>query len=159
MNHRRASARRRSARGAGRRLGARRLDRLDDRVGRRLVLTELDYALAPARPRAARAERRGDHRADDARRSSGSSARSSTVTRRPVEAMPLTGARLFADGLSSWLIRRATGDDEWAVFDRPAGSERDLVVLAESMGATLVQRHPNGRCASSAPSACCAGTG
>jgi Probable sensor domain DACNK/DisA bacterial checkpoint controller nucleotide-binding len=66
------------------------------------------------------------------------------VTRRPIEAMPLTGSRLFADGLSSWLIRRTSGNDEWAVFDRPAGSERDLVVLAESMGATIVQRHPNG---------------
>ena len=66
------------------------------------------------------------------------------VTRRPIEAMPLTGTRLFADGLSSWLIRRIGGSDEWAVFDRPAGSERDLVVLAESMGATIVQRHPNG---------------
>ena len=29
-----------------------------------------------------------------------------TVTTRPVEAMPLSGARLFADGLSSWIIRR-----------------------------------------------------
>ncbi len=67
-----------------------------------------------------------------------------TVTRRPVEAMPLSGSRLFADGLSSWLIRRTSGDDEWAVFDRPAGSERDLVVLAEAMGATVVQRHPTG---------------
>jgi hypothetical protein len=66
------------------------------------------------------------------------------VTRRPIEAMPLTGSRLFADGLASWLIRRLGGDDEWAVFDRPAGSERDLVVLAETMGATIVQRHPNG---------------
>ena len=67
-----------------------------------------------------------------------------TVTRRPVEAMPLTGTRLFADGLASWLIRWAGGDDEWAVFDRAAGSERDLVVLAEAMGATIVQRHPAG---------------
>ena len=66
------------------------------------------------------------------------------MTRRPIEAMPLTGSRLFADGLASWLIRRLSGDDEWAVFDRPAGSERDLVVLAETMGATIVQRHPNG---------------
>jgi hypothetical protein len=66
------------------------------------------------------------------------------VTRRPIEAMPLSGSRLFADGLVSWLIRRVSGDDEWAVFDRPAGSERDLVVLAEAMGATIVQRHPNG---------------
>ena len=30
------------------------------------------------------------------------------------------------------------------MFDRPAGSERDLVVLAETMGAIVVQRHPNG---------------
>ena len=67
-----------------------------------------------------------------------------TITRRAVEALPLNGARLFADGLSSWLIRRPTGEDEWAVFDRPAGSERDLVVIAESVGATVVQRHPNG---------------
>ena len=67
------------------------------------------------------------------------------VAHAPVEAMPLTGARLFADGLSSWIIRRVSGDDEWAVFDRPAGSERDLVVLAETTGATLVQRHPNGQ--------------
>jgi hypothetical protein len=67
------------------------------------------------------------------------------VTRRLVEAMPLTGARLFADGLSSWIIRRVAGNDEWAVFDRPAGSERDLVVLAEVTGGTLVQRHPNGQ--------------
>ena len=67
-----------------------------------------------------------------------------TVTRRPVESMPLSGARLFADGLSSWLIRWTDGEDEWAAFDRPAGSERDLVVLSESMGATVVQRHPSG---------------
>lgn len=66
------------------------------------------------------------------------------VTRRPIEAMPLNGSRLFADGLASWLIRHVDGLDEWAVFDRPAGSERDLVVLAETMGATIVQRHPNG---------------
>ena len=30
------------------------------------------------------------------------------------------------------------------MFDRPAGSERDLVVLAEALGATVVQRHPVG---------------
>ena len=58
--------------------------------------------------------------------------------------MPLVGARRFADGLSSWLIRRSDDEDEWAIFDRPSGSERDLVVLAEVLGATLVQRHPAG---------------
>jgi DNA integrity scanning protein DisA with diadenylate cyclase activity len=30
------------------------------------------------------------------------------------------------------------------VFDRPAGSERDLVVLADVLEATIVQRHPTG---------------
>jgi hypothetical protein len=65
------------------------------------------------------------------------------ITRRPVGEMPLDSARLFADGLSSWLIRCSDGTGEWAIFDRPAGSERDLVVLAEAMGATIVQRHPS----------------
>ena len=66
------------------------------------------------------------------------------VSRRRIGEMPLAGARRFADGMSSWLIRRADGFDEWAVFDRPAGSERDLVVIAEVFGATVVQRHPSG---------------
>jgi hypothetical protein len=49
-----------------------------------------------------------------------------------------------ADGISSWLVRRAEGPDEWMVFDRPAGSERDLVVQADVYDATIVQRHPSG---------------
>lgn len=66
------------------------------------------------------------------------------VTLRPVSSMQVDRSLLFADGLSSWLVRRRSGADEWAVFDRPAGSERDLVVLAEAMAATIVQRHPSG---------------
>lgn len=67
------------------------------------------------------------------------------VVRRHIGEMSVAGARRFADGLSSWLIRRVDGGDEWAVFDRPAGgSERDLVVIAEVFGGTVVQRHPNG---------------
>lgn len=62
----------------------------------------------------------------------------------PIGDHPLSEARRFADGLSSWLVRRADGRDEWCVFDRPAGSERDLVVLSYVLGATLVQRHPTG---------------
>jgi DisA bacterial checkpoint controller nucleotide-binding len=57
---------------------------------------------------------------------------------------PLADARRFADGISSWLVRRADATNEWMVFDRPAGSERDLVVLADVLGATIVQRHPTG---------------
>jgi hypothetical protein len=66
------------------------------------------------------------------------------ITRTPVVHQPLGAARRFADGLSSWLVRRTDGNDEWVVFDRPAGSERDLVVLSGALDATIVQRHPSG---------------
>jgi len=66
------------------------------------------------------------------------------ITRGSVETQPLAAARRFADGLSSWLLRRTDGTDEWMVFDRPAGSERDLVVLAGVLQATMIQRHPSG---------------
>ena len=66
------------------------------------------------------------------------------ITRARVEQQPLDAARRFADGLSSWLLRRTDGPSEWLVFDRPAGSERDLVVMAEVFGATIVQRYPAG---------------
>jgi hypothetical protein len=66
------------------------------------------------------------------------------ITRGPLLSTDPDGMRLFADGLSSWLVRHLEGGDEWMVFDRPSGSERDLVVLAEVLGATVVQRHPTG---------------
>lgn len=65
------------------------------------------------------------------------------VTRGRVD-QPLPSARRFADGFSSWLLRRTDGKNEWMVFDRPAGSERDLVVLADVFDATIIQRHPTG---------------
>jgi len=108
-----------------------------------LVITELDYALRP-NVHERRVPSVGAIIEPTTPPASWELGTKLTVTRRAVEAMPLSGSRLFADGLSSWLIRRVSGDDEWAVFDRPAGSERDLVVLAESMGAVVVQRHPNG---------------
>ncbi|HEY3144497.1 MAG TPA: diadenylate cyclase [Acidimicrobiales bacterium] len=66
------------------------------------------------------------------------------ITLKSVGQQPLPAARRFADGLSSWLLRRTDGTTEWLVFDRPAGSERDLVVLANVLDATIVQRHPAG---------------
>jgi hypothetical protein len=66
------------------------------------------------------------------------------ITRGAIGEQPLSAARRFADGRSSWLLRRTHGSVEWLVFDRPAGSERDLVVLSEVLGATIVQRHPAG---------------
>ena len=66
------------------------------------------------------------------------------ITRGPVGDMPLADARRFADGISSWVLRGSDGTNEWMVFDRPAGSERDLVVIADVFKATIVQRHPAG---------------
>jgi hypothetical protein len=66
------------------------------------------------------------------------------ISRGPLQAADPDGMRLFADGLSSWLVRHLDGPDEWMVFDRPSGSERDLVVIAEVVGGTVVQRHPTG---------------
>jgi hypothetical protein len=67
-----------------------------------------------------------------------------SISRRSIGEAPIEGARRYADGMASWLIRRHDGNDEWAVLDRPAGSERDLVVLAEATGGHIVQRHPTG---------------
>jgi len=66
------------------------------------------------------------------------------IARTRVGQQPLAAVRRFADGLSSWVLRRADGTDEWLVFDRSAGSERDLGVLAGVFEATIVQRHPAG---------------
>src|SRR5947207_7716270 len=66
------------------------------------------------------------------------------ILRGPADQQPLADARRFADGLSSWLLRWIDGRTEWMVFNRPAGSERDLVVLATVLDATIVQRHPAG---------------
>ncbi len=66
------------------------------------------------------------------------------IIRGPIGEQPLTSARWFADGLSSWLLRRTDGTNEWMVFDRPAGSERDLVVMSGVFDAAIVQRHPAG---------------
>ncbi len=108
-----------------------------------MLLEEIDAALRPV-VHERRVPSGGtvlDPRSDPARWSAGAQL---DISRAPVVEQPLSAARRFADGLSSWLLRRSDGDNEWLVFDRPAGSERDLVVLAEAFGATLVQRHPAG---------------
>ena len=66
------------------------------------------------------------------------------VTRRPVEAMPLDGSRLFADGLSSWLIRRVSRRRRVGRV-RPAGRLRARPRRARrDDGRDVVQRHPSG---------------
>ena len=53
-------------------------------------------------------------------------------------------ARRYADGRASWAIRTEDGIDALVVFDRAAGSERDLVLLAAASKAVLVQRDARG---------------
>jgi len=110
---------------------------------REMLLQEIDHALHP--PVHERRVPSGgtfiDPSSDPATWSAGTEL---DITRAAVGEQPLDAARRFADGLSSWLLRRTDGITEWLVFDRPAGSERDLVVMAEVFGATIVQRHPAG---------------
>lgn len=66
------------------------------------------------------------------------------IERRGADGFWSSSAYLYADGLSCWIVLDPEGGHHVAVFDRPAGAERDLVVIAEATGATLVQRHPDG---------------
>jgi hypothetical protein len=109
---------------------------------RQLLVEEVDHALRPP-VHERRVPSTGtilDPRSDPATWASGAEL---GITRGTIE-QPLVDARRFADGISSWVLRRCPPHDEWVVFDRPAGSERDLTVLASVFDAVLVQRHPSG---------------
>ncbi len=67
-----------------------------------------------------------------------------TAERRPTMEFGDAQVRRFADGISSFAVRFGGGVDELVVFDRSAGSERDLVILAAATGGAVVQRHPSG---------------
>ena len=64
------------------------------------------------------------------------------IERGPLGIHPDVSTRRYSDGIASWLLRRTDGTNEWVTLDRPAGSERDVVVLATALGCTVVQRHP-----------------
>lgn len=120
------------------------LPALADGRYRRILLEEVDLALRPnlherrIPSSGAVLEPKGDP-------TSWSAGAELAITRLPVRARTRALSRRFVDGMSSWLVRRVDGaGDEWLLFDRPAGSERDLVVLAAVLGATIVQRHPSG---------------
>jgi DisA bacterial checkpoint controller nucleotide-binding len=53
-------------------------------------------------------------------------------------------ARRYADGRASWVVRSEEGINKLVVFDRAAGSERDLVVLAGASKGVVVQRDARG---------------
>ncbi|MGI8750995.1 MAG: hypothetical protein ACR2MN_01515 [Acidimicrobiales bacterium] len=108
-----------------------------------MLVEEIDHALRPA-VHERRVPSGGtilEPTADSATWASGTQL---DITRMPLDQQPLAAARRFADGLSTWLLRRTDGTTEWVLFDRPTGSERDLVVLASRLEATIVQRHPAG---------------
>jgi hypothetical protein len=108
-----------------------------------LVLSELDYALRPP-VHERRIPTYGaiiDPKSDPSTWSAGTEL---DIHRRLVNDHSTVVARAYADGVTSWLMRWVDCPDEWAIFDRPAGSERDLVVLADVLEGLVVQRHPSG---------------
>jgi hypothetical protein len=135
-------------------VAARRLQRLSEELEesglqlegtqtfRQLLVYEIDRALRPAvhERRVASNGTIVEPRSDPATWAAGAQL---DFTRGPVD-QSLDDARRFADGFSSWLVRCTDGSSEWLVFERPVGSERDLVVLAEVLDAAIVQRHPDG---------------
>jgi hypothetical protein len=108
-----------------------------------VLVDEIDYALRPPRH-----ERRTPSYGSfvlptEAVGTWGARTGLEVVTSRTTEAVD-DEVRRYADGLTSWTVRTEGGVDQLVVFDRPAGSERDLVVLASASGAMVVQRHPGG---------------
>src|SRR5439155_24583745 len=102
---------------------------------RKLLLMEIDHALRPS-VHERRVPSGGTVLEPESDPATWASGTELEITRGPVGDMPLADARRFADGISSWVLRRSDGTTEWMVFDRPAGSERDLVVIADVFKAT-----------------------
>jgi DNA integrity scanning protein DisA with diadenylate cyclase activity len=110
---------------------------------REMLLEEIDHALRPTvhERRVASGGTILDPRSDPSTWSRGTQLEIAVL---PLDDQPLPAARRFADGQSTWLLRRTDGRPKWLIFDRPTSSERDLVVLAATLEATIVQRHPSG---------------
>ena len=109
-----------------------------------IAVAEIDYALRP-HVHEKRVPRYGAFVQPTTDRSTWEPLTNLTADQRPVGDMALSDARRYVDGIVSWMVRSTDAPDAWAVFDRPASSERDLVVLAEAMGAFVVQRHASGQ--------------
>ena len=107
------------------------------------VLDEIDYAVRPPRHEGRRAAYGAivlpEHGPDRWSRRTGLD-----VTLSPVAAHADDDARRYADGRVSFALRSVDGVDAVVVFDRSAGSERDLAVLAEATGGYVVQRRGDG---------------
>jgi len=108
-----------------------------------VLLEELDYALRPP-VHERRVPSYGSIIGPTATAESWRTATELNADRLPTDAFGDAQVRRFADGISSWAVRAEGGVDELVVFDRSAGSERDLVILAAATGGLVVQRHPTG---------------
>lgn len=66
---------------------------------------------------------------------------------RLVDVAELTPAesRVFADGISTWVLRCPGSVDNIITFDRSIAEEYVLVSLQATAGGTIVQRHPGGQ--------------
>jgi hypothetical protein len=113
-----------------------------ERVRTTAVLEELDYALHP-RVHERRIPSVGAIVEPTTSHETWTAGTHLRVSWRPLPGAAPDAPRAFADGLTSFAVRTPEGP-ALAVFDRPAGSERDLVIIAEVTGAVVVQRHPNG---------------
>jgi hypothetical protein len=67
-----------------------------------------------------------------------------SVSHRLTRDLSNAATRRFADGMTSWVVRRDDATTELVVFDRLVSSERDLVIVSDNSGGVLVQRHPTG---------------
>jgi hypothetical protein len=110
---------------------------------RSMLLEEVDHALRPA-VHERRVPSSGTILEPKSDPTSWTEGTELQISRTPLRQPTLAAARRFINGLSSWLLRRDNdAESEWVLFDRPAGSERDLSILADVMDATIVQRHPS----------------
>ena len=109
----------------------------------RLVAEEIDYALHPL-IHERRVPTYGAVIAPTVDRSRWRKTTNLEVTSRSLRDLQRSDARRFADGASSWLVLSGDGAQKLAVFDRPASSERDVVVMVDAFGAAIVQRHSSG---------------
>ncbi|MCU0260181.1 MAG: DNA integrity scanning protein DisA nucleotide-binding domain protein [Ilumatobacteraceae bacterium] len=104
-----------------------------------LVLDELDYALRPP-VHEGRTPTYGSFVAPATPPHTWAAPTTLTVTVREASERADDDTRKYADGRASFAVRTEAGVEGLIVFDRSAGSERDLVVLADVAGGVIVQR-------------------
>jgi DNA integrity scanning protein DisA with diadenylate cyclase activity len=108
-----------------------------------VVLSELNYAIRP-RVHEGRVPTYGAVVVPRSDPTEWESLTGMAISHRLTRSLSNDATRMFADGMTSWVLRRPDDTTELVVFDRLVSSERDLVIVAETSGAVLVQRHSSG---------------